>query len=268
MSSRVSMPTESRTRPGVTPVVQLLGELELAVRGARGVDREAAHVADVREVAEQLEAVDEVPARVDAALQLERDDRALAVAAGTSRARVVPLARLQARVRDPLDLVARLEPLRDRERVLRVPLHAQAQRLQALEEQERVERRDRGADVALVLQAALRMYSRGPQLVGQLREHEAVVARVGLGEAGEAAARRVVERAAVDDDAADRRAVTADELRRASARRRRRRAAAAAAGTGSRACCRSRAGCRCRARSSTTPSKSKMSPFGLPMLSP
>ena len=158
------MPTERRTRPGVTPVVSCSLGVELAVRRARGVDREAAHVADVGEVAEQLEAVDEVPARLDAALELEREDRALARWAGTSSARVVPLARLQARVRDPLDLVARLEPLRDRERVLRVPLHAQAQRLQALEEQERVERRDRGAEVALVLQPALEDVLRGPQL--------------------------------------------------------------------------------------------------------
>ena len=70
-----------------------------------------------------------------------------------------------------------------------------------------------GTDVALVLEARLEDVLRGPQRVGQLREDEAVVARVGLGEAGEPTARDVVERAAVDDDAADRRAVTADELR-------------------------------------------------------
>ena len=97
-------------------------------------------------------------------------------------ARLVPLARLEARERDPLDLVARLEPLGDGLRVLRVALHAQAQRLEPLEEQERVERRDRGADVALVLQPGLEDVLRGPQRLGQLREHEAVVARVGLGE--------------------------------------------------------------------------------------
>ena len=121
-------------------------------------------------------------AGVDAALQLERDDRALAVGEVLVGA-LLPLARLQARVRDPLDLVATLEPLRNRERVLRVPLHAQAQRLQALQEQERVERRDRRADVAQVLQPALEHEHRGPQLGRKLREHEAVVARVGLGEA-------------------------------------------------------------------------------------
>ena len=122
-----------------------------------------------------------------------------------------------------------------------------------------------GADVALVLQPRLEDVLRGPQRLGQLREHEAVVARVGLGEVREAAAADVVELAAVDDDPADRRAVAADELRRrvhddVGAVR-----AAAGRGTATRACCRSRAGCRCRARSSTTPSKSKMSPFGLPM---
>ena len=41
---------------------------------------------------------------------------------------------------------------------------------------------------------------------------EAVVARVGLGEAGEAAGRAEVELPAVDDRPADRRAVAAEEL--------------------------------------------------------
>ena len=155
MSSSDSMPTERRTRPGVTPGELLLGDVELAVRGGRRVDREAAHVADVGEVAEQLEAVDEVLAGLEAALDAERDDRALAVAAGTSAPRSCHGLDSRPGYVDPLDLVARLEPLRDRERVLRVALHAQAQRLETLEEQERVERRDRGADVAQVLQARL-----------------------------------------------------------------------------------------------------------------
>ena len=75
--------------------------------------------------------------------------------------------------------------------------------------EERVERRDRRADVAQQLHAGLDDVGAGAERrpVG-----EAVVARVGLGEAREPAARREVERAAVDDHAADRRAVAADEL--------------------------------------------------------
>ena len=41
---------------------------------------------------------------------------------------------------------------------------------------------DRRADVALVLQPGLQDVLRGAQRLGELREHEAVVARVGLGE--------------------------------------------------------------------------------------
>ena len=87
MSSMLSMPTDRRTRPGVTPVATCSSPASwLCVVLAR-VDREAAHVADVGEVAEQLERVDELLARLDAALQLERDDRARAARAGTSAAR-------------------------------------------------------------------------------------------------------------------------------------------------------------------------------------
>ena len=76
MSSMPSSPTDSRTRPGVTPVASCSSpESWLWVVLAR-VDDEAAHVADVGQVAVQLQRVDEPLARLDAALQLERDDRA------------------------------------------------------------------------------------------------------------------------------------------------------------------------------------------------
>ena len=79
MSSSDSMPTDRRTRSGVTPAVGLLLGLELLVRRGRRVDREAAHVAHVREVAVQLEAVDEPLPGLETALDPERDDRTLTV---------------------------------------------------------------------------------------------------------------------------------------------------------------------------------------------
>ena len=66
---------------------QLLLAGELAVGGAGRVDDEAAHVADVGQVAVQLQRVDELLARLHAALQVERDDRARAPRACTSAAR-------------------------------------------------------------------------------------------------------------------------------------------------------------------------------------
>ena len=79
MSSSVSIPTQRRTSPGVTPVVGLLVLGELRVCRRRGMDREAAHVTDVGEVAEKLEAVDELLARLETALDAEREDGALTV---------------------------------------------------------------------------------------------------------------------------------------------------------------------------------------------
>ena len=83
-----------------------------------------------------------------------------------------------------------------------------------MQEQERVERSDRGSEVALQRHACAQDVLRGPERFGQLAEHQAVVARVGFGELRKATAAGVVEVAAVDDDAADRRAVPADELGR------------------------------------------------------
>jgi hypothetical protein len=95
------------------------------------VDGEAAHVADIGQMAVQLESVDEASSGLEPAFDAEGQD-------GTGTAGLVllgplvPRARFQSGIGDPLDLVSGLEPLRDRERVLAVPLHPQAQRLEAL----------------------------------------------------------------------------------------------------------------------------------------
>ncbi len=69
-----------------------------------------------------------------------------------------------------------------------------------------------GAHVPQVLQPGLQHEPGREEGLGQLAEDQAVVARVGLGEAREPAAALVVEGAAVDDDPADGGAVAADEL--------------------------------------------------------
>ena len=60
MSSIDSRPTDRRTSSGRTPGRELLVAGELAVGGRRRVDGQAAHVADVGQVAVQLEALDEL----------------------------------------------------------------------------------------------------------------------------------------------------------------------------------------------------------------
>jgi hypothetical protein len=63
MSVTFSMPTESRTRTRGDAGGRLLLDAELAVRGGRRVDDEAADVADVRDVAVELQRVDEALTR-------------------------------------------------------------------------------------------------------------------------------------------------------------------------------------------------------------
>src|SRR5262245_42173665 len=103
------------------------------------MDGEAADVAHVREMAVQLERVDERLPGGETALDAEREDRAASVRQVLLGA-LVPRARREPWVLHPLHLVARFEPLRDRHRVLRVTFHAEAQRLERLQEEERVER--------------------------------------------------------------------------------------------------------------------------------
>ena len=92
-----------------------------------------------------------------------------------------------------------------------MPLDPQAQRLQALGEQERTERTDGGADVAQVLDAQLRDVGRRAE---RLTDDETVVALIRFGESREfVAVGGVVEGAGIDHDTSDRRSVPADVLR-------------------------------------------------------
>ncbi len=155
------------------------------------------------------------------------------------------------------------EELGDLLRVGHVPLDAQAQRLEALRDQERVERRGRRAEVAQQLHPGLQRV-RGR---AELGEHHTVVARVRRGEAGELAV-GPVEGAAVDDHAGDRRAVAAEVLGRrvhddvgAVAR-------AAGSGTAWRRCCRRSAARPSSCATAATPGMSRMSFCGLEIVSP
>ena len=119
---------------------------------------------------------------------------------------------LEAGVRHPRHVLALLEPLGQRQRVLGVPLRPQAERLDTEEQLLRRKGAEAGAEVAENLDARADDERDGAE---GLPELQAVVALGGLDHLREA--RRVgapVELAAVDDDAADRRAVAADPLGR------------------------------------------------------
>ena len=104
----------------------------------------------------------------------------------------------------------------DLERVLRMLALAQRQRLQPLQEQERVERTEAGADVAQQLHARLddeRHVAQAREVAEHVPELQAVVARVRLGELRELAV-VPLELARIHDHPADRGAVAADILGR------------------------------------------------------
>ena len=99
--------------------------------------------------------------------------------------------------------------LRHGQRILRVALHAQVQRFNPLQQQERIERRERRAGVAQPLHARLQNERQRPK---RLRVRKAVIRRIRLGELLESARSCPVELARIHDHAANRGAVAAQKL--------------------------------------------------------
>ena len=167
MSSIDSIPTERRTRSGETPVVTCSASVSCEWVVDAGWMARLAYVPDIGQVAEQLEPFDEPPAGIGAAGDTERHDRPATVG------HVLLLTSchgLDARpgVRHPRNLVAGLEPLRHLSRHWHVTFHPQTQRLEALQEEERVQRSDGGPHVTQVLQAGLQDVPGREQRLGQL----------------------------------------------------------------------------------------------------
>ena len=141
-SSTDSVPTESRTVPGPTPAAAQLLVAELAVRRAGRVDDQALRVADVRQVRPEGHAADQAQPAGPATGAVEGEHRA-----GTARQVLLHerpvLARREVGVGHVRRQLVRLEVRRDRSRVRDVAVHPQRQRLEPLQEQEGVERRER-----------------------------------------------------------------------------------------------------------------------------
>src|SRR5436189_5603287 len=110
----------------------------------------------------------------------------------------------------PTDSRMLLQELRDLQRVLAVPLHAQGERLQTLKQQEPIEGADAAARVAHRLYT--RLHGEG-EIAKRLVEAYTVVSRRGIDDVRELA---IVpgEPAGLDQHACDRGAMTADELGR------------------------------------------------------
>ena len=119
---------------------------------------------------------DELHARLVAALEAEGEYAAGALRADLLGERVIGVLG-QARVVHPFDLLVLLEVLGDGHRVLAVLGHAQGQRLDAGEDQERVEGRHRGSQIAQAHHAA---GDGEGEIAEGLGQPHAVVAGVGI----------------------------------------------------------------------------------------
>src|SRR5512146_3558535 len=109
-------------------------------------------IPDVREQAEKFKGIDKLLARFESALDAKRDQGAGAVGQ-VLLCEAVVLARGQAGIIDPLNTRVIFEELRYREGIFGVALHPEMKRLRSLQQEERVEGRQRSASIAQSLHA-------------------------------------------------------------------------------------------------------------------
>src|SRR5947209_20102495 len=154
----------------------LLLRRQLGVCGAGRVDDEGLGIAHVGQVREEFDVPDQLYARFQSALDAEANNGPIAVQVVPSRCFVLWMTR-EARIAHPIDGGVAFQELGDALRILAVPLHAQGQRLQSLQEEESVERRDRRADIAQQLHARLDDIGQWAQC---LHKAQAMIRWVGL----------------------------------------------------------------------------------------
>ena len=176
---------------------------------------QALGIANVGQVREQLHRVDELPARLQAALDAEAHEAAEAFLQILHRQLVARVLR-QPRIRHPAYQRMLLQVPRDLQRVLAMLALAQRQRLQPLQEQERVERTEARPDVAQQLHPRLddeRHVAQAGEVAEHLPELQPMIARVRLRELRELAV-VPLELARIHNHPANRGAVAADILGR------------------------------------------------------
>ncbi|MPL71114.1 hypothetical protein SDC9_16885 [bioreactor metagenome] len=188
----------------------LLFLAQLAMRGRGRVDDQRARIAEVRDMAEELQIVDELDAGVIAALHRHGEERAGALRADL-RDPVVPGRGRQAGPGDIVDARILLEPLGHGLGVRHVLFHAQAERLDPHQRVMRRLRVHRHAEVAQPDRDRVEGIGHRPE---RLVERQPVIGRLGGAERGELVRGRPVELAGIDDRAAHHRAVAGEVFRR------------------------------------------------------
>ena len=244
MSSMCSMPTESRTVSGVTPAAESSSSFSCeCVVEALWIASDFASPMFARWLNSSRLSMKRLPASRPPSMP---NVTSAAVPAAEDAVRdLVRRVRLEARVVDPRDALVPLEVPGDGERVRRVPLHPQRQRLEALQEEERVERRHRRAGVPQQHRPDAADVRRRAERVAP---DDAVVGRVRLRQAREAVG---VARSSRSSPSRRRRRRSRCRGRRCtsspSGRRCRRRGRRRGSGSASGRCCRRRAAARRRA---------------------
>ena len=175
-----------------------------------GVNYQGFAVADIRQMAGQLDAVDKLNAGFFSTLDSEAQNCTLTVRQVFFRQLVVRV-RFESRVVHPGYLRLFFEPLCQLQRVLGVPWHTQMQRFEPLQKQKRVERRHTTAHITEELGPG---FDDVRQLADGLDVFYAVIARVRFSHFRVTAV-RPVEFTRIDNRAADACAVPADEFRAA-----------------------------------------------------
>ena len=183
ISSISSMPMLSRMKSGLTPAPTISSSLSwLWVVVAGWIARLLASPTFARWLKSFRLSMNRRPG-FQPALDAKAEDRARALGQVLRGPRVVGM-RGEAGMADPGDLRVRGEELGDALGVGDVPIHAQAQRLDALDRLPAIERRLAAAEVPQDLDPRLQDEGRR----AQVGIHQPVVGRVGRGEVGEAAA--------------------------------------------------------------------------------
>src|SRR4029078_7995246 len=150
---------------------------ELRVRCRRWMNGKAACVADIGYMVVKLQCIDEFASCLLAARQLETDQPSeitLEVAVGAFAMDALLLGGMD----DPLDLLSRAQEINHGLCVLAVLVHAQCKRLQALDDQECIERRQRRADIAQERHPCLDREADRTDRLSCFRPYRAVIARV------------------------------------------------------------------------------------------
>ena len=172
------------------------------------MDDQRARVADIGQMREQFQVLDQRDASLIATGQAKGEDRASAFRA-IKLGQIVVLVAHKAGIGDPFHSPMGGQMLGHRQRIVAMALHAQRQSLDAGQDQKGVERRQGRAKIA---QAEHPASDGKGEIAKSLAQNHAVIFGPGRRQHGIALVAHEIERAAIDNDARNRIAVATEEF--------------------------------------------------------